>query len=63
MLLLLVMVLLLLLVVVALTVAELRGAAVGSGPMRSRLLVIALVMLALFLWAAADSLSHPTIID
>ena len=61
--LLLVVLIVLLAMVAALTVAEWRRAPVGSGTPRGHLLMIVLVMLALFVWAVADSLFGSTIVD
>lgn len=57
------MLIVLLAMVAALTVAERRRAPVGSGTPRGHLLMIVLVMLALFVWAAVDSLFGSTIVD
>jgi hypothetical protein len=61
--LLLVVLIVLLAVVAALTVAEWSRAPVGSGTPRGHLLIIVLVVLALFVWAVADSLFSTRIID
>lgn len=61
--LLLVVLIVLLAVVAALTVADWWRAPGGSGTPHGHLLVIVLVVLALFVWATADSLFGSTIID
>jgi hypothetical protein len=61
--LLLVVLIVLLAVVAALTVAEWRRAPGGSGTPRGHLLMILLVVLALFVWAVADSTLTRRIID